>query len=268
LEAEKRSNKIAHKHRKIVKFYKMCNPYSPGALDEDMVTQTKELWKDKGISKTYAARNEFDLSPNTGYCLKNIDRISHPDFSPSKDDILQARQRTTGIVETKFKRDKINWTILDVGGQRTERRKWIHCFADRVHAIIYVAALDEFDVVEPEEPSLSKMEESLAVFEKVMDMEIYQEICVLLFLNKIDLFKTKIQQVDMSKTFPEYKGGPDFDKSVEFINQLYLNRVTKRKEPVYVHATCAINSRQISEIFEQVMNTIYKARLRASGLGL
>ena len=35
-------------------------------------------------------------------------------------------------------------SVFDVGGQRSERRKWIHCF-DNVNAIIFVAAISEYD---------------------------------------------------------------------------------------------------------------------------
>jgi hypothetical protein len=44
---------------------------------------------------------------------------------------------------------KINlncFRIFDVGGQRSERKKWIHCFED-VHAIIFIIAISEFDQV-------------------------------------------------------------------------------------------------------------------------
>lgn len=34
--------------------------------------------------------------------------------------------------------------VCDVGGQRSERRKWIHCF-DNVNAIIFISAINEFD---------------------------------------------------------------------------------------------------------------------------
>lgn len=36
--------------------------------------------------------------------------------------------------------------MLDVGGQRSERRKWIHCFDD-VKAIIFLTAINEYDQV-------------------------------------------------------------------------------------------------------------------------
>ena len=39
----------------------------------------------------------------------------------------------------------LNCRLLDVGGQRTERRKWIHCFQD-VTAIIFCAALSCYDL--------------------------------------------------------------------------------------------------------------------------
>lgn len=35
---------------------------------------------------------------------------------------------------------------MDVGGQRSERRKWIHCF-ESVTSIIFLVALSEYDQV-------------------------------------------------------------------------------------------------------------------------
>lgn len=34
--------------------------------------------------------------------------------------------------------------IVDVGGQKSERKKWIHCF-ENVIALIYLASLSEYD---------------------------------------------------------------------------------------------------------------------------
>ena len=60
--------------------------------------------------------------------------------------MLLCKTRTVGIVRTKLMIDNNEFHIFDVGGQRNERRKWIHCF-DEVTAVIFVAALSEFDQV-------------------------------------------------------------------------------------------------------------------------
>lgn len=41
---------------------------------------------------------------------------------------------------------QLNFRLFDVGGQRSERKKWIHCFED-VTAIIFCVAMSEYDQV-------------------------------------------------------------------------------------------------------------------------
>jgi hypothetical protein len=41
---------------------------------------------------------------------------------------------------------------VDVGGQSSERKKWIHCFED-VTAVIFVSSLTEYDLVLDEDDS-------------------------------------------------------------------------------------------------------------------
>ena len=43
--------------------------------------------------------------------------------------------------------------MLDVGGQRSERKKWIHCF-EGVTAIIFCVALSEYDLVLAEDDEM------------------------------------------------------------------------------------------------------------------
>lgn len=53
--------------------------------------------------------------------------------------------------------------MIDVGGQRNERSKWIHFFED-VTAIIFVVALSEYDLKLEEDESTNRMHESLKLF--------------------------------------------------------------------------------------------------------
>ena len=36
--------------------------------------------------------------------------------------------------------------MVDIGGQRSQRKKWIHCF-EGVNSIIFLASLNEYDLV-------------------------------------------------------------------------------------------------------------------------
>jgi len=42
--------------------------------------------------------------------------------------------------------EKSQFTVIDVGGQRSERKKWLHCFQD-VTAVVFVAAVSEYNQV-------------------------------------------------------------------------------------------------------------------------
>lgn len=89
----------------------------------------KVLWSDSGIQRVYDMRDrKYHLNESASYFFDNIERIMKPDYVASVQDVLRARVRTTGIHEALFEFDNMRLRMLDVGGQRGERRKWIHCF--------------------------------------------------------------------------------------------------------------------------------------------
>jgi hypothetical protein len=58
------------------------------------------------------------------YFLDNAKRICQHEYVPTRSDILRTRARTTGTVEFTFKDRGCVFTIVDVGGQRSQRMKW------------------------------------------------------------------------------------------------------------------------------------------------
>lgn len=73
-----------------------------------------------------------------------MDRMWATEYVPSDADILRARSRTTGITESLFDLGHLTYRMVDIGGQRSERKKWIHCFED-VHCLLFLVALSGYD---------------------------------------------------------------------------------------------------------------------------
>ena len=78
------------------------------------------------------------------YFYADLDRLFDPAYVPNEQDIVHTRARTIGITETVFHLRDHEMLMVDVGGQKSERRKWIHCFQD-VTSILFLVSLSGYD---------------------------------------------------------------------------------------------------------------------------
>lgn len=78
------------------------------------------------------------------YFFNDLERLFNPTYVPNEQDIVHARVRTIGITETVFHLRDHEMLMVDVGGQKSERRKWIHCFQD-VTSILFLVSLSGYD---------------------------------------------------------------------------------------------------------------------------
>ena len=90
---------------------------------------------------SYSSRLLTDI-PNSFFI--DLDRLFSKEFVPTDQDVLRARLRTTGITETSFDLGSLQYRMFDVGGQRSERKKWIHCF-ENVNALLFLVAISGYD---------------------------------------------------------------------------------------------------------------------------
>lgn len=93
------------------------------------------------------------LTPRPSSYFNSLDRIGAPGYMPTDQDILRSRVKTTGITETSFQIGELTYKIFDVGGQRSERKKWIHCF-ENVTALVFLVSLSEYDQMLYEDESV------------------------------------------------------------------------------------------------------------------
>uniref|UniRef100_A0A1I7ZZC8 G-protein alpha subunit n=1 Tax=Steinernema glaseri TaxID=37863 RepID=A0A1I7ZZC8_9BILA len=245
----------------VIKSNEESEPFSP-----ELAIALKNLWSDPTINTTvYDKRNEIHLNDSAKYFLDDIDRIMNPNYKPTPQDILFTRIKTTGIVEVTFQMSGVQFRVFDVGGQRSERKKWIHCFED-VNSVIFICAISEYDEVLFEDETTNRMVESLRLFDSICNSRWFFETSMILFLNKKDLFEEKIKRVNITPAFPEYKGAQRYDDAVKYIRQKFEEVNNNRKKTIFVHETCATDTNQVQIILESVISMIIQANLHKSGL--
>ncbi|XP_030625983.1 guanine nucleotide-binding protein subunit alpha-14-like [Chanos chanos] len=236
-------------------------------LEPKHVEAIKGVWSDHGIQQCYERRNQYQLSDSTKYYLTDLDRITAPSYVPTLQDILRVRVPTTGIIEYPFDLQNVIFRMVDVGGQRSERRKWIHCF-ENVTSIVFLVALSEYDQVLSESEHVNRMVESKALFKTIITYPWFQDSSIILFLNKTDLLQEKITKSHLADHFPEFKGPQnDADAAMKFVLKMYEEQNSDTKKPIYAHFTCATDTENIRFVFDAVKHTILRNTLNMFNLG-
>uniref|UniRef100_A0A670ZIT7 G protein subunit alpha 15 n=1 Tax=Pseudonaja textilis TaxID=8673 RepID=A0A670ZIT7_PSETE len=255
------------------------NAYKVVSLDPHHARIIGGLWKDAGIRTCYKRRSKFHLLDSTSYFLSNLDRIASEGYVPSAQDILRTRVPTTGINEYCFSMQKVTLRIVDVGGQKTERRKWIHCF-ENVIALIYLASLSEYDQSLEENNSENRMRESLDLFRTILELPWFWNTSIILFLNKVDILEEKILTSDLAAYFPTFPGpwaihttsspspfpGPKQDVHAAKGFILEISPSAFRPRFLYHHYTCATDTQNICAVFTDIKDAVLASYLEEFSL--
>lgn len=242
-------------------------------LDEnDVINVTvgnaiKALWNDPGIKAVWERRSEFQIIESVQYYFNKIDVIKMPDYLPDKDDIVYSRVRTSGIVTERYNIDSTTFEMYDVGGQRNERKKWIHCF-EGVTAVIFVAAISEYDQKLFEDASTNRMVEALDLFEDICNNIFFLESSMILYLNKRDLFseKIKVSNIREVPAFADFNGKDgDYDDGVQyFVDKFMAKNKSGADRQIYYHVTCATDTGNVRTVFNACKEIVLRQNIKNS----
>ncbi|KAK4706056.1 hypothetical protein P7C70_g140, partial [Phenoliferia sp. Uapishka_3] len=177
----------------------------------------------------------------------SISRIGQHGYLPSDQDVLRSRVKTTGITETNFEIGELKYRMFDVGGQRSERKKWIHCF-ENVTAIVFLVAVSEYDQQLYEDESINRMQEALVLFDSICNSRWFVRTSIILFLNKIDLFREKILHSPISNYFPDFTGGSDLQAGCDYFSSRFVGLNQSTAKQIYTHFTCATDVRSLTSM--------------------
>jgi len=239
-------------------------------ISPELSINIEEFWKDEAISQILERRSEFQLLDNTQYFITHLRRVTEKGYCPSDEDILRSRAATTGVIETHFNMQGRTFVLVDVGGQRSERKKWMHCFED-VSAVLFCVAISAFDQTLYEDNETNRILEALKLFHEICISKWFSSSSILLFLNKSDLFKQKLAEgKSISIVFPEFTGESNYKQSISYITEKFTNvadPVKHEKREIYHHVTTATDTSHVRDVFEAVKDYVIQQALKRSGLG-
>ncbi|KAI9353573.1 guanine nucleotide binding protein, alpha subunit [Obelidium mucronatum] len=239
--------------------------FKKGDVTKELIEAVELLWKDSGIQYCYSRANEFQLMECCPYVMANLRRICAPNFAPTEQDIVHARTMTTVITETKFKADGVVYSVFDVGGQRSQRKKWAPFFDD-VSAIIFLTAISSYDQTCAEAEGMNRIIESINVFNSIINFPLFKNTGMILFMNKIDLFKEKIKVSPISSFFPAFEGESTYERGIKFFSNEFNSLNKDKSKKIYTHFTWATDTKQISPILKSVRECIEKFNMQQGGL--
>ncbi|KAJ3237077.1 guanine nucleotide-binding protein subunit alpha [Chytriomyces hyalinus] len=237
-------------------------------LPDSIVNSIRLLWNDAGIQEAAKRANELpEYLYTSEYFLNNIDRCASSEYIPTDDDILRVRNRTVEITETKFTIENKVYTFFDVGGQRSLRHFWAPYFSDDLSAIIFVAALSSYDQFLLEDPEVNRMTDAISLFGSVCNNKLIQKSAIILFLNKVDLFKSKLESgtSPVEKYFPEYTPRDFKETGAWFKNKFHEQKRNKNRQ-IFTHFTTGTDTRNMQAIIAAVKDIVMKNALTSLGM--
>merc|ERR1712129_65001 len=199
----------------------------------------------------------------------NMDRIAHTDYVPTKQDIIKVRARSSGIVEKILTIKNRRYHIFDVGGQKSERRKWIKCFGDG-GAIGFVISLSCYDELMYEDATQNKMEDAMQLFVETIGRKVFAATPIILLLNKKDLFAKKIKSlpITVDPTFDDFDGtdAHDYGQTTAFIQKKFEAVNSSSDRMMYAHLTCALYEENVKSVFKGIDLLTVRNNMKKGGL--
>ena len=163
---------------------------------------------------------------NLSSYFAKLHRVAAPDFSPTDQDILRARVRTTGITENILILNEVAYRIYDVG---QERSKWIY-FYENVDVLFFCVDISGYNIYG------NDMQEALVLFESLCNLHQFRATSIILLFTKIDLLPRKLAISPINEYFPDFDGDPTSLEDVKAyiaMQFLTLNRQSEKKIEVY-----------------------------------
>lgn len=190
--------------------------------------------------------------------------------------------------------------FVDVGGQRSERRKWINCF-ENVTCLLFVASLSDYDLKmtrdelrssnSNENEEVNRMRDGVDLFKTLINWKkkiyskntkdtqkqessevlLFGNCSIVLFLNKEDLFEEKFRRSSLKQCFRDYQETDSAEQAKKFIAHKFVEaddslKMNSQNRDIYWHYTFALDKKCIETVVASVRERILKFMIESMRL--
>jgi len=172
----------------------------------------------------------------------------------------------------------MSWILYDVGGARGQRAVWASYFTEAT-AIVFLASLSAFDQTLDEDNTVNRMLDSIELFKDICANKLLHNVHMVLFLNKADLLRRKLDSgVQLKRYVTSYGDRPNqYDHAVSYFKshytQVYRQSASKHMEKgsppprlLYAHVTTMVDTEATERIISNVRDTIFRSHLKSAAL--
>jgi len=225
------------------------------------------LWRHPTVQRLMR-RGRIIVKESSDFFLNDLDRISSLDFVPTNEDILHARIRTVGIAEHRYQLQfgalMKTWRIIDVGGTKRQRHAWIPYF-EGATAIIFLCPVSAFDQWLDEDPNTNRVDDSMKLFSTICSSPLLKRTHIVLFLNKIDLLKQKLENgIQVRDFIPSFGDRENNMETVVKYFQTHFQAAFRKNTPpefkrqLYTHQTTVVDTGGTKKMLGSVLTALQR----------
>ncbi|EAU91545.2 guanine nucleotide-binding protein alpha-4 subunit [Coprinopsis cinerea okayama7 len=267
------------------------DPNDPGVILNACADDMIKLWNHP-IIKTLLLAHNLRLEDKAGFFLDSLERVTSLRYMPTDDDILRARLKTLGVSEHRFKfkntatigesltlAEPVHYEVrapstsnptISLNVMCSYLAAWAPYF-DNMDAIIFLAPLSGFDEALAEDPNTNRLEDSVLLWKATISNPLLKTAQTVLFLNKMDIFKAKLESgIKFGDYVVSYGDRPnDPDTAAAYLRKKFAG-IHKQHSPIprmlYSHMTAVTDVKSTQAILTNVKDMVLRQALENTKL--
>lgn len=197
-------------------------------FSEDIGEEVAAVWANETIKGSFQKWEvNAKVVMTAPYFLDQASVVWSNEYLPTEDDLVRASISTCGISNRVVWTGESNIHLIDVGGLRGERGRWVSVFPN-TDILVFTVDLSNYDQSLVEDKKKNAFSESVDVFKGLMRLPFFATCKCCVFMTKDDIFRKKVLEVDMSTHVKGYTGGLDYEAALTHIKELYTSHAKDR----------------------------------------